>query len=116
MAVDNIARGMAAAAMSGGGGGGSSGGVLVVGVDADGTHLDKTWQEIHDADYAVLIYDMIVGSWARTVVCHLSLTSVFGDEYDVSFFQQASPESPPQFETLLFRANSANGYPVIVGD
>lgn len=34
-----------------GGGGGGGGGVLVV--HSVNTKLDKTWQEIHDADYAV---------------------------------------------------------------
>ena len=37
----------------GGNGGGSGGGVLVV-HDVDGT-LDKTWQEIRDADFAVVV-------------------------------------------------------------
>ena len=37
----------------GGSGGGSGGGVLVV-TDTDGT-LDKTWQEIHDASFAILV-------------------------------------------------------------
>ena len=36
-----------------GNGGGSGGGVLVV-TDTDGT-LDKTWQEIHDAGFAVSV-------------------------------------------------------------
>ena len=35
------------------GGGGSGGGVLVV-TGTNGT-LDKTWQEIHDADFAVVV-------------------------------------------------------------
>lgn len=37
-----------------GGSGGGSGGILVVCADEDFTILDKTWQEIYDAGYAVL--------------------------------------------------------------
>lgn len=47
--MNNIENGIEEASS---GGGGTGGGVLVV-HDVDGT-LDKTWQEIHDADLAVI--------------------------------------------------------------
>lgn len=51
----NIGEVIALIKAFGGGGGSSGGGVLVV-HDVDGT-LDKTWQEIHDADFAVVVSD-----------------------------------------------------------
>ena len=92
-------------------GGGSSGGVLVVGMDADTGALDKTWQEIHDADYAVLKANIDgMDSW-----CYLIMTYASDDGYEVAFCMTA-PENPPSFEVLPFSADSANGYPVSVGD
>ena len=47
-------------ALGGNDGGGSGGGVLVVhqsGNDLEGYTLDKTWQEIFDADYPILVLE-----------------------------------------------------------
>ena len=80
-------------------GGGSGGGVLVV-TDTDGT-LDKTWQEIVDAEYSVLKYQNGVGSYEYEPLS-LTYTGPGVDEtviYAVSY-------GPAQFGTT-----SASGYP-----
>lgn len=79
-------------------GGGSGGGVLVV-TDTDGT-LDKTWQEIHDAGFAVL--------WLDDGADILSMDTCFyqdGEGYSVSF------NSLAYGDPILYRASSASGYP-----
>ena len=87
------------------GGGGSGGGVLVVN-DVDGT-LDKTWQEIYESDFAVLIYKDSGGKE----------TYMLGDmiadsgEYDVNFISTNSPDGRFSYST-----DSASGYPIILGD
>ena len=97
-----------AIAKNGGGGGGSGGGVLVVGLDMQTGVLDKTWQEIHDADFAVLKFDN-----EGTTVCPLRNVEDAGDEWDVSFVAFG----PNGAGTVFFGiADSANGYPVMQGD
>lgn len=82
--------------------GGSGGGVLVVTIDADTGALDKTWQEIHDAGFAVTFGD---GADLSYAVC-LGIYSEDG-EYGVSFwtFGLADP--------VTFITSSADGYPVL---
>lgn len=80
-------------------GGGSGGGVLVV-TDTDGT-LDKTWQEIHDADiayihlmdYRVVPYKVINNKGEYQVVSAIVSTPI---------------------SVLTWVASSADGYPVAV--
>ena len=90
-------------------GGGSSGGVLVVHVDwdtADGT-LDKTWQEIADADYAVLKVAMEGGNaYASIFICQHSVS------YGVGFISYDMADNA--VVTMLFAAASADDYPVFV--
>lgn len=85
----------------GGGGGGGSSSVLVVN-DVDGT-LDKTWQEIHDADIAILKIDDQIGY----------LYHIYSDPartyYEVGFFTVARGTSFD--DPLLYRSSTANGYP-----
>lgn len=77
-------------------GGGSGGGVLVV-TDTDGT-LDKTWQEIHDADFAVVVLTngTTVGKYAVTS------TSYVESEYTVETADEG-----------VYIASSADGYPTL---
>lgn len=79
-------------------GGGS--GVLVVNVN-DGA-LDKTWQEIHDAGFAVTFGDGIDSGY---MIC----VSIYAEEeeYGVSFWTFGVSEP------MLFIASSATGYPQI---
>ena len=54
MAVDMIARGMAASAASGGSGGGGNSDAVILSIVEEGAwwHLNKTWQEINNDLYA----------------------------------------------------------------
>ena len=84
-------------------GGGSGGGVLVV-TDTDGT-LDKTWQEIHDADFAVIKEDD---------------SSIYGNRGFVkkSYYDSRSNNYVVNVEGEVgatYSSSSADGYPVISG-
>ena len=82
-----------------GNGGGSGGGVLVV-TDTDGT-LDKTWQEIHDAAFAVIKESFIEeGTTAIYPVMQVSTNGGSGP-YSVA-------SNDPVYE-----ASSASDYPVL---
>lgn len=76
--------------------GGGGGGVLVV-TDTDGT-LNKTWQEIHDAGFAVLNYTVNQNSFFTPM---FKLASA-GYLYSV-FFSESDP--------VEYVATSADGYP-----
>ena len=80
----------------GGSGGGSSGGGVLVVHDVDGT-LDKTWQEIHDADFAVL-KGLSDATWW--------ITGAVEDEGDylVGFYSYG-------LEARSYIASSPSGYP-----
>lgn len=81
------------------GGGGSGGGVLVV-TDTNGT-LDKTWQEIYDADFAVVVQSSAAGKkkYAVTEVLH----NRDNTEFLVNIIIDGDPAS--------YTASSADGYP-----
>ena len=80
-------------------GGGTGGGVLVV-TDTDGT-LDKTWQEIHDANPLVRVeYDAGATSF--------SLSCVIGEEENYVVVAWDGETA------YAYRTSSANGYPVLV--
>ena len=94
--LDAIAKG-------GGGGGSSGGGVLVVHETVSGTThtLDKTWQEIHDADFVVLKIDG-----------HIYYASEITDVYDVFYvgFMFGHPAEDG------YSCDSASGYPAYDGN
>jgi hypothetical protein len=80
------------------GGGGSGGGVLVV-TDTDGT-LDKTWQEIHDAPFAVLVNERD-GYKGCAMLSYMSIEGRAEPySYNVTFGDDAT-----------YTASSADGYP-----
>lgn len=88
-----------------GGGGSSGGGVLVVNFDQQTMALDKTWQEIVDAEYAVIVQS--VGT--TTVYQYLANIQKTGDtSYVVNAFMIMG--------TTIYESNyiatSADGYPV----
>ena len=85
------------------GGGGSGGGVLVV-LDVDGT-LDKTWQEIHDA--------FVAGSVRiQRGMDTDTLTIVRGVQYhSKSGEYRVEPSSAGSWQTEIYVASSADGYP-----
>ena len=84
------------------GGGGSGGGVLVV-TDTDGT-LDKTWQEIHDASFAILVNES--DEYSKDCAMFSYMNREGRDEpysYNVTFGDDAT-----------YTASSASGYPTLV--
>lgn len=86
------------------------GGVLVVNVDDETGTLDKTWQEIADAKYAVLAFE----EDGRTDIRPLWWFQRDGANYKVAFVQFTPMLSEPlQLEAWVmpFVTNSADGYP-----
>lgn len=79
----------------------SGGGVLVV-TDTDGT-LDKTWQDIYDADFAVVVRSSAAGKkkYAVTEVMH----DRDNTEFSVNLITGDDMES--------YTASSADGYPTL---
>lgn len=82
------------------GGGSSGGGVLIV-TDTHGT-LDKTWQEIHDAPFAVVIS----GDSRMPVINALG----FGSAYVIGCVGDPTGED---IKTVIYRASSSDEYPAI---
>ena len=85
----------------GGGGGSSGGGVLVV-HDVEGT-LDKTWQEIADAGFAILRIDNDVG-----LTCKID----HSDGYNVKF-AMLLPIGSGFDDPIGYTTSTASGYPVM---
>lgn len=83
------------------GGGGSGGGVLVV-HDVDGT-LDKTWQEIADAGFAILRIENDIG-----ITCSIS----HSDGYYVKF-AMLLPNGSGFDDSIGYTTSTASGYPVM---
>ena len=92
----------AKAAPSGGGG------VLVVHMDDDTGALDKTWQEIADAGFAVLTFN-----GEASILC-ATCVEIASSGYGVDFY--LPPHTGGPGELLPFAATSADGYPVYSGD
>lgn len=93
---------------SGGGGGQGGSNVLVVGLDTATMTLDKTWQEIHDADFAVI--KTVFGD--QITIGLLKSLNVVSNEYYVSF----TFIDYDAYNIMDLVADSANGYPVMQGD
>ena len=83
----------------GGGGGGSSGGGVLVVYDVEGT-LDKTWQEIFDADLAVIKTSPNENERQMHYINYV-------DEYDGEYEVNTKDE-------MRYAATSASGYPSFV--
>ena len=89
--------------------GGTGGGVLVCNVD-DEDALDKTWQEIHDAPFAIVQVDTPIG----TLKCPVTLVASSGDEY-VILSAAITDSNVGEADVVVdkYIASSANGYPVL---
>jgi hypothetical protein len=105
----------------GGSGGGSGGGVLVVNEvydeSTDTVTLDKTWQEIRDANYAIIKSDD--GSNEINIYQIASIGYVpFKQEYHVYVYVPVQAEDSGQFVIVRgsYVTQSADGYPVAVYD
>lgn len=86
----------------GSGGGGSESNVLVVNMSMETVTLDKTWQEIVDADFAIIT----IASDANTKQwLYISSVEIIGSYYAVNTQIEGSD--------MRFRTDSPNGYPVM---
>jgi len=90
------------------GGGGTGGGVLIVGINMQTMTLDKTWQEIHDADMAFL---KVVRS--DTTVSWMPVLTVLVDATCEVTFLATNPDDGTSI-IMLFSSASADEYPVYV--
>jgi hypothetical protein len=104
---------------SGPSGGGSSSGILIVNgtvENVDGTNtfvLDKTWQEIHDADYAIVNYEASLDG--NTVASSYIITSIMisnNGVYIVAILGVEPGSNQPSAMPLT--ANSSDGYPKFI--
>lgn len=93
---------------NGGSGGGGSEAIIIHDGDGAGI-LDKTWQEISDAVEAGSVAMLYNGSDIDRSIGYLS--GLFSDDgdYGVGFVDYATGSA----RTMLFVADSADGYPVI---
>lgn len=87
----------------------NGGGVLVVSAvydeQTDTTTLDKTWQEIHDATFAVIITENPMGK----IHDYISIVGQIPDGY----FVTSGIMSDNAVQSNLYKCNSADGYPVL---
>ena len=74
-------------------------------MDDDTGALDKTWQEIYDADFAVIVG--AIGPTGKAYLPVLSAYSLMGS-YTIKVLDGGA-----NYETLSFVTSSADGYPVI---
>lgn len=82
----------------------NAGGVLIVGatIVESSLVLDKTWQEISDADFAVLRMSFAEDDIVRVPV---SETLIAGSTYTVNVYNAG--------ELMAFTTDSADGYPAV---
>jgi hypothetical protein len=92
------------------GGGSSGGGVLVVNIipsDVDeSATMDRTWQEIHDAPFAVFKFAYEENGLEETIFYYADSIAGSGKGYHVAISQLASDATPQ-----AYIANSPDGYP-----
>lgn len=81
--------------------GAGGGGILILSADENGV-IDHTWQQIHDADFAVLRYERTVDGYV-TMFNDVVVKTYYGvaNEYYIA-------EGP---EEVIFGCASADGYP-----
>lgn len=91
--------------------GGDGSGVLEVGYDFLTGALDKTWQEINDAPFAVIKREE-EGKKSTDIVI---TTMVAEDIFIVGVAEAEGGESSVSWSTKGFSANSADAYPVEMG-
>ena len=89
--------------------GGSGGGVLVVGIDATTGALDKTWQEIYDADFAVVVMESDGNKLMAYVYGLQPGDNKMGTDYTVMLMMADNS----QFAVITATAESASDYPQI---
>ena len=96
---------------SGGGGGSTGGGVLVVHVnDVTGT-FDKTWQEIYDADFAVLKFT----DGTSVFFANVSAADTYEGEYTAVFLRTEDIGDGVTTTVYVGVTDSPDGYPALQG-
>ena len=87
---------------SGGGGGQGGSNVLIVNLNTSTYALDKTWTEIKNADYPVVVIEANenIKQWMNIVSAEYD-----GGLYNVTVLDESSP--------MVFATDTANGYPVL---
>ena len=98
-------------AQNGGGGGGGGGGVLLVHEDGETGILDKTWQEIHDADVAFM--ESVVGDYYKSYSPIIETNENSGS-YSVTFCGIANNNGTLEFWVSVYATDSASGYPASI--
>ena len=98
------------------GGGGSSGGVLVVNTtfDADTVFVcDKTWTEIHQAPFAVIVIDMYELTGVETDTARFIVSETYVDHgYYLGTAVQGVHDNGDYASMITFGTDSIDGYPV----
>lgn len=95
-----------------GGGGSTGGGVLVCGMNTQTGTLDKTWQELHDADFAVVTADLS-GSGYIVKIPVISFMS-YGGQFWIGGVMFDVDQGNTVYQQFV--ATSADGYPVLYQD
>lgn len=93
----------------GSGGGGSESNVLIVNLNAETMGLDKTWQEINDADIAVIIHEYSDDELYSKSKAYV--TATMPSERGYMVYATTSSASSAMILTLV--AEIADGYPVM---
>ena len=96
-------------AFGGSGGGSSGGGVLIITEDGGTGTLDKTWQEIHDAEFALIVN--VVGQNYKSFIPVIEVNEDSGS-YTVTTCATFNNSGEAVFSIGVYAASSANGYPV----
>ncbi len=103
-------------AIGSGGGGGTGGGVLVVGATMNETTmtvtLDKTWKEIHDAPFAIIVINSAQGDMTYKANGFIGGLECDDGIYSVLTFMAGISQSAVSFDPVIFKATTENGYPV----
>ena len=101
------------AGQSGGGGGSSGGGVLVLHVDDETFALDKTWKEISDAGFSVVMYPTPSGADACIFVGAYNSSGSYKVRFAHPYTEQSSGATTVGFGLFEFATDSENGYPAL---
>lgn len=101
---------------SGGSGGNSSGDILIVSVSYDTMALNKTWQEIADAGFAIITIEDFADAGQKIYMNIAAILmpgpdSLAGNKYCIVASSPLETES----ELYAFIAESQNDYPVFGG-
>lgn len=96
-----------------GGGGGTGGGVLVVGMDMQTKTLDKTWNEINSAPFAVVRFPESLYETTISFIYIISKTSDTG-ECTIVVASGSNEGETTTWYNSVFRATTENDYPVMI--